>query len=303
MMNSGTGRYPRFFFEGRPTNLLIILGGSALAILIYIVYSAISNDTAPDSILGYSYATLGTIFMILATVSYTKFRQSRKRGVGDLNRSLHWHVCFGILALVLIFLHSFGNFNPRSGTYALYAMIALVLSGIIGRMLDRILPRMIAQEASRALTEGGDDRVAAVMQTMQDIANYNTQQPSSRATRQARPAQAGARRGNGALPTSWDLAYISLDETPQEVERDSAQYRFVPDRRSTLADPSALMPGLNERMDELQNVQKAFEREQFYRAIIRYWRVFHVALVILTFALTLWHLEFASTLLIPVFFH
>lgn len=302
-MNSDVKRYPRFFFEVRKTKLFFMLGGSALAILIYLAYNVISKDIAPDSVAGYLYATAGTTFMILATVSYTKFRQSRQRGVGALNGSLHWHICFGIIALVLLSLHSFGNFNPRSGTYALYGMIALVISGIIGRWLDRMLPRMIAKEASRTMTEGGDDRVAAVTQNLQALASYNVQQPSSMARRQPRPAQAGAGRGNGALPTSWDLAYISLDETPQEVERDAAQYRFVPDRRSSLVTPGALMPGVNDRMAEIQGVQKAFGREQFYRAIIRYWRFFHVALVILTFALTLWHLEFASTLLIPVFFH
>jgi hypothetical protein len=106
-----------------------------------------------------------------------------------------------------------------------------------------------------------------------------------------------------ALPTSWDLAYISLAETPQEMERDTGHYRFVPDRKSPLAEPSALVPGLQEQMAELQTVQRALQRERFYRAIIRYWRIVHICLALLTIGLTLWHLEFAATIMIPIYFH
>jgi hypothetical protein len=105
------------------------------------------------------------------------------------------------------------------------------------------------------------------------------------------------------LPTSWDLAYISLEETPQEINRDNAQYRFVPDRQSSLAQPGALLPGVQEHISELNTVRKALQREQFYRYIIRFWRMFHVLLTVVFIGLTLWHLEYAAQLLIPTFFH
>ncbi len=110
-------------------------------------------------------------------------------------------------------------------------------------------------------------------------------------------------RDGTALPTSWDLAYISLAETPQEIERDAAHYRLVPSPKSPLSEPKALIPGLQERMAELHTVQRALQRERFYRAIIRYWRVFHVCLALVTIGLTLWHLEFAATLMFPTYFH
>ena len=105
------------------------------------------------------------------------------------------------------------------------------------------------------------------------------------------------------LQTSWDLAYISLEETPQELSRDNAQYRFVPDRKSALAQPGALIPGAQEHILALEDVQQALKREEFLRYIIRYWRVFHISLAVLTIGLTLWHLEYATTLLLPLFFH
>jgi hypothetical protein len=37
--------------------------------------------------------------------------------------------------------------------------------------------------------------------------------------------------------------------------------------------------------------------------VIRYWRVFHVFLALITVALTAWHLEYALSLLIPIWLH
>ncbi len=56
---------------------------------------------------------------------------------GLLHTALSWHVVGGILALALILAHSAGNYHPRTGSYALYSLIALVVSGIIGKQLDR----------------------------------------------------------------------------------------------------------------------------------------------------------------------
>jgi len=232
--------------------------------------------------------------------------------VGALNTALNWHISFGIIALFMLFLHSFGNFELVSGTYALFGLVALVISGVIGRILDRFVPRLIAREVNIALTEQGDDRIESLTRTLQDITTYHKEQVHSFKSQsdllvvekdiQAATAHLVSRDGT-ALPTSWDLAYISLAETPQEIERDAEHYRFVPDLKSPLSDPSALIPGLQEHMAELHSVQRALQREQFYRAIIRYWRILHVGLTLLTVGLTLWHLEYAATLLIPIYLH
>ncbi|GCE04955.1 hypothetical protein [Dictyobacter aurantiacus] len=308
--------YPWFFFDtGRPwvktwfVTLILIL----VFILSLFIYAHFSQDLSPDSLAGYTYAIVGSGFMLLATFLYTRARRQRQRRIGHLNASLNWHISFGVLAIVILLLHSFGNFNPRTGTYALEGMIALVISGFIGRMIDRFAPRQITKEVKKALTEYGDDRIEDISRNVQEIVTHNTQdlrtfKPQGKTTR-ALNGQAAqvvtpdpVSLGGTALPSSWDIAYISLEETPQEVSRNSQQYRFVPDKRSALATPGALIPGYNEQMEELQTVQHALQREQFYRALIRYWRIFHVLLVLLTLALTIWHLVYAGQLLIPLLF-
>jgi len=297
---SRTGeKYSWFFLDissAWVVSFLFTLGVVGLGIGLFILYSHLSHDPTPDSVAGYTYAIVGTFFMLLAALGYTRYRAQRKRRVVKLNSSLQLHISFGIIALVLLFLHSFGNFNPRTGTYALWGMIALVISGFIGRTLDRILPKLIAHQVKHALTEQGEDRIEYHTRTIQSIVSYNRQELHS-----LKPQKVGSQSTKKPLMTAWDLAYISLEETPQELRQNETHYRLVPDRKSDLDKPERLMPGVSEHLNELSGVQSALRREEYYRALIRYWRFVHVTLVFITVGLTLWHLEYATTLLLPMF--
>ena len=300
--------------------LLVIFPGVAVGIVFFVWYIQHSNDVSPDSIAGYTYAIIGTLFLLLAAVLYSlKRRSHKKRTVGQLHKTLNWHICFGVLALVFLFLHSFGNFNPRTGTYALYGMIALALSGVIGRFLDRLVPRLITGEVHKALNVMGEDRIETISQTLQAIVVHNTQDLHSFAVvpREKSPDASKSLvslsgpvssdfsfiHKDQALQTPWDLAYISLEATPQELGLEANHYRFIPDKKSELVRPGALMPGAQEHISELQKVEQAMQRELFYRYVIRYWRKFHILLALLTLALTLWHLIYAGQLLLPVLLH
>lgn len=297
--------------------LLLLSAGIAVATW----YSRTSSDVSPDSIAGYGFAIVGTGFIILAGVLYTRRRHSHKaRAVGQLNASLQWHMYFAVIGLVFLFLHAFGNFNPRTGTYALYGMIALAVSGVIGRLLDRFMPRMIAGEVQKALTVQGEDRIESISERLQaivvhnnaDILGFSANNPQGKADRPmsliSLPGTPLAQYPSvpfkdRSLHTPWDIAYISLEETPQELSREAGHYRFVPDKKSALARPGALMPGAQQHLDEMREVEQAMQREQFYRYIIRYWRAFHILLALVAVGLTLWHLVYAAQLLIPVLMH
>lgn len=314
MRGDGEKGYPWFFVHMTRSwamSLFTFLIVSGISLALYIWYNRYGSDPAPDGILGLSYALVGTTLLIIVALRYTLRRRSRNRAVGKLHSALNWHICLGILALVLLFLHSFGNFNPRSGTYALYGMIALVISGFIGRTLDHIMPRLITREVRKALTTQGEDRLEEISQKLQAIVVHNTQELHSFQAEEALPRQKQSRgmelmgmlntshSKEYPLHTSWDLAYISLEETPQELSRDAQHYRFVPDKKSSLTSPEALIPGAQEHISALHSVQQAMQREQVYRYIIRYWRIFHIALVLLTVGLILWHIGYAASLWIP----
>lgn len=263
--------YPLFFFHASERWKLCIL--VSLAILVasvgfFVWCTRVSNDMGGDSFAGLFFAVTSTIFMFLAAVSFSLRRRSPKRTVGDLNAVLNWHVCFGIISLVMVFLHAFGNYNPRTGTYALYGLIALVLSGFIGRFLDRVMPRLMAQRVRRALTPQGEDRIESVVNKMQ-----STQEQLAYQTAQGRVS---VRAGN--FQNGWDTAYTPLEEAP--FDRYGGQYR-------------------QDNVKAIKEVQHALQQEMFLRYVIRYWRVFHIMLAIVTVGVTLWHIEYALSLVIP----
>ncbi len=199
----------------------------------------VSNDMGGDSFAGLFFAVSSTTFMFLAALSFSLRRRSRERSVGGLNAVLNWHICFGAISLILVFFHSFGNYNPRTGTYALYGMIALVISGIIGRTLDRVAPRIMAQRVQASLTYQGEDRVDHILHEM-----------SGRKS----------------------ISLIGFDAFYMHNER---------------------------YMSTLEQVQHAQDQELFFRYVIRYWRIFHIILAVVTVSLTLWHIEYAFALIIP----
>jgi hypothetical protein len=170
--NQEEERYPWFFFNQSPKRMIsltftiVVLLGLAI---FYFWYSRANIDPTPDSVVGYSFAIAGTIFALLAGLRFTLFRRSRGRRVGDLNNSLNWHVSLAVIAFALLLFHSFGHFNPRSGTYALYGMIALVVTGVIGRILDKMLPRMMTAQVNKALDSRGEDRVESVSRELRSI--------------------------------------------------------------------------------------------------------------------------------------
>ena len=316
---SGETGYPWLFFHrgrSRAIGLVITIIVCGLSGAFYVWYSQSGYETTPDSWAGLGYAVIGTVFLILAAVLYSIRRRLRQRVVGKLNASLNWHVLLAMMGLVVLFLHAFGHFALISGTFALYSMIVLVISGFVGRALDHLLPRLIAREVDKVLTLQGDDRIETVSQKLQAIVVHNSQENrgitvnSSPSVQAPIPMRSPTPQGipfitNGQEPlgASWDLTYISLEPTQQELDLNAPHYRFIPDKKSALNRPGAFMPGAEEHLSELEDIQLAMRREQLYRYIIRYWRVLHIFLVFITLGLVTWHLIFVSTLLWPRFFH
>ena len=99
--------------------------------------------------------------LVLSTAGYSLRRRFMRGLPGRVQDWLWMHTWLGITALLIAFLHE--NFlrifhdycsdlncliQSDGGTSALYALLLLVVSGIIGRIIDVALTRVIAHEAS-----------------------------------------------------------------------------------------------------------------------------------------------------------
>jgi hypothetical protein len=235
--------------------------------------------------------------------------------MGKLNAALNWHIFFAVMGIAFILMHSFGNFNAKTGTYALYGLIALMVSGFVGRMLDRIMPWLIANEVDTILTAQGEDRVAHISRSLQTQADtaYATSMryahPTSPAQLQDFPAEVGQGppntyyREGQSLSMPWDMAFITPGASPGEATREEDTYNFMSNRHGIPVQPGMLMYQAKQHIAEIHTVERAIQREQFYRYVIRYWRVFHIALALLAIGLITWHLVYVGGLVLNTIMH
>jgi hypothetical protein len=283
--------YPWFFFHiGRAQSIgllvtLIIVGASGA---FYLWYNQSGNDAAPDSNVGLGYGIAGTLCFMLAALLYTLRRHSRKRSVGQLNAALNWHIFFAAMGIAFVIMHSFGNFNPRTGTFALYGLIALVVSGFVGSILDRLMPRLITREVGNFLTARGEDRIETISQNLQAVGWQDPGRDQSRPYASFDMLEGG--EGGPVSIVPWDLAYISLEMRTGVIDHALASGRDAPQH------PDALIPQARQHIADVQEAQKALEREQFYRYVIHYWRLLHIALALLALLLIIWHLIYVVQL-------
>lgn len=137
----------------------LVTGG----VLVYLYRQYLQGtDVAPDSVVGLGFAVAGTLLLILVGAGYTLRKRWQTDWPGRLHTFLAWHVVGGLLGLLLIWMHTAGNFGQPSGTYAFYGLLGIVISGIVGRIIDYICPRIVASAALSTLTANGEDRLEAV---------------------------------------------------------------------------------------------------------------------------------------------
>ncbi len=246
----------------------------------YVTY-LLGGDVAPDSGTGYIFAILGTLLLVIVGAGYVLRKRLWRGRFGLLHTALSWHVVGGILALALILAHSAGNYHPRTGSYALYSLIALVVSGIIGKQLDKIAPRLAARAALKTLTADGEERLDALVTTL----------TWKRQRRRERSRSISQQTRQAASSAPWDLAYYDLSAPPEEIPALLHQQHRGHARAASPAMEGALA-------SEAVTIRQQIGMERLCLHLIRVWRYLHTALSVVTLALILWHLEFAATLLL-----
>lgn len=267
--------------------LVSLVAGAGLAYL-YTAYLG-SSDVSPDSVYGYAFAIAGTALLALVGVGYVLRKRLHRNWSGLLHTALTWHIVGGLLGFALILMHAAGNFHPRTGTYALYGLIALVVSGIIGKQLDRIAPRLAARAALSTLSSDGEERLEALVGALRDTRHRHGEKPKE----EQPPTHTGA---------PWDLAYFDLGAQPDDIpilltQSGRAVRGGARRMEGSAAASSAHAAPRGVMATESVVIRLAMGRERFYLRLIRVWRWLHTVLSVVTLGLILWHLEYAAVLL------
>ena len=136
---------------------LLFLYMFSVIIYLYLVYDGWSYYTTPmlqrphhevyrlfkpGGLWGHGYGIIGSA-MILVMLLYSARKRIRKfAGLGSISKWLDMHIYFGIFGPLLVILHSTLKIHGLVAV-SFYSMIAVALSGILGRYLYLHIPRNI----------------------------------------------------------------------------------------------------------------------------------------------------------------
>lgn len=255
---------------GSKLNWFFLLSSLGILGCVYLVYRAASATQTPyPGIDPFREFGIVAFVLVLLVAAYTLRRRFLRRLPGKVQNWLWLHVWFGIVSLLIAFLHEnflnithdFSFMSDRFteaafGTTALYALLLLVLTGVIGRLLDIWQARVIATEADTngaGITRSVEERLHELTLTVERL--------SAGKSSHFKHYCAQILHGDSLL--SQPLPML----TPQEAG----------DFQRALS-----------ALDEHALLARSLRRQQRARLIIRAWRFLHIplacaALVVITY--------------------
>ena len=124
---------PRTFSSSLSTDVLIYLLLTALVLMVWQV-SRMNLFKAGDNI-GYWLGVAGGVMMLLLFSYPLRKRFSFARNLGQMKWWFLVHMLLGVGGPLLILLHSTFRVGSLNAAVALYSMVAVALSGVIGRFI------------------------------------------------------------------------------------------------------------------------------------------------------------------------
>jgi hypothetical protein len=197
--------------------------------------------------------------LVLLVAAYTLRRRFMRGLPGKVHTWLWLHIWFGVISVLIAFMHenyqnvthdfSFlaSRFTEAAfGTTALYALVFLVLSGVIGRLLDLWQARVIATEADRnrvGITRSVEERLLELSLTIERLS--------------AGKSAAFKRICQQAMPNNQSV----LRELSSLSARESADFQSA-----------------QETFTEYAALSRSLRRQQHAQALMRTWRLIHIPL-------------------------
>ena len=209
--------------------------------------------------------------MVLGTAAYS-LRRRFVRSLPGMARDWLWmHTFIGIAAVLIAFLHE--NYDhilydycsnlscfSRSyfGTSALFALILLVISGIVGRLLDLWQARIIARDASSngvGIVQALEERILELEYTVERLSAGKSEPLKAYCLQALDDAGTGRLQGNPPI------------QIQEQTDFQRAQ--------QTLVDRARLVASL--------------QRQKRARLIFHTWRYVHMALAVITLLVIIYH--------------
>jgi hypothetical protein len=119
----------------------IALATLALLTLGVAVFVATADPYTPGSDFGYNLGLVGGLMMLSLLLYPLRKRFRMLERLGAMNTWFRYHMFIGIAGPVLVMFHSTFQLNSMNGAIAFFAMLMVMLSGVIGRFIYRHVHR------------------------------------------------------------------------------------------------------------------------------------------------------------------
>ena len=219
---------------------------------------------------GHFLGILGTLFMVTLLAYSLRKRLRFMRGWGNLNDWLEVHIFLGLSGPVLVLLHTVFRFSGLVGI-SFWAMMLVVVSGIIGRYIYQAIPRSISgMELNRIELEAEEIGITYELRKRLPSGHplWARLADFEKSTRRSGPG--------GALWTGGETARLRAAFNRTVRKTRAMSFR---ERRKLL--------GL------VVNRQKLIRRKEFLdktQKILHYWHLLHIPFVVLMFLILLIHI-------------
>jgi hypothetical protein len=127
--------------QRRSPELWFALGAIAAITLVYAgVVVALEVVPAASDLFGHGLGIVGFLLMLMTETLYSLRKRSRRAHWGRMASWLRFHIFSGLVGPYMVLLHTSWKFNGLAGIVTAL-MIAVVISGIVGRYIYTAVPR------------------------------------------------------------------------------------------------------------------------------------------------------------------
>lgn len=227
----------------------------------------------PSGLFGHGLGIIGTLLILIGVTLYiARKRYGFLSRVGRLKYWLEFHIFLCSLGPVMILFHTAFKFGGIV-SIAFWSMVAVVLSGVIGRFIYIQIPRTIEGRAL-SLTE-----VKEMKGNLGDILrnNYRLDEASFNVIMES--AQIRHQSAGGNLIAEMAKRFVEDKRTIKNIKRNLRQNHLPPKDIRELTGLVRNEMSLNNRIERLQVMQNLF----------RYWHVAHLPFAIIMLVIVLVH--------------
>ncbi len=221
----------------------------------------------PSGLVGHGLGILGSLLILVGVVIYILRKRVRRFGkIGLLKHWLEFHIFLCSLGPVLVLYHTAFKFGGIV-SISFWSMVAVVISGILGRYIYLQIPRSIQGQALD-------------INEIKDLARNYAEQVAVLDPHDAASIEKSLERlANQDAETSYFKLYIIQYDVIRTIKKKLSSYNLAPKTRRKLLKSYIKQASLYRKIARLEMMKKLFS----------YWHVAHLPFAIIMLVILIIH--------------